>query len=48
MCLPVRLLVFHQGLRQALGDCMDYAIAGIAALALFGYLIFALLRPEKF
>jgi K+-transporting ATPase KdpF subunit len=29
-------------------NCMDYAIAGIAALGLFGYLIFALLRPEKF
>jgi len=27
---------------------MDYAIAGIAALGLFAYLIFALLRPEKF
>jgi len=27
---------------------MDYIIAGVAALGLFGYLIFALLRPEKF
>jgi len=27
---------------------MDYVIAGIAALGLFVYLIFALLRPEKF
>jgi len=27
---------------------MDYIIAGIAALGLFIYLIFALLRPEKF
>jgi len=27
---------------------MDYMIAGIAALGLFVYLIFALLRPEKF
>ena len=27
---------------------MDYVIAGIASLALFIYLIYALLRPEKF
>jgi K+-transporting ATPase KdpF subunit len=27
---------------------MDYFIAGIAALLLFGYLIYALLRPERF
>jgi len=27
---------------------MDYIIAGIAALGLFGYLIYALLRPERF
>jgi len=27
---------------------MDYLIAGIAALFLFGYLIYALLRPEQF
>jgi len=27
---------------------MDYIIAGIAALFLFVYLIYALLRPEKF
>jgi K+-transporting ATPase KdpF subunit len=27
---------------------MDYIIAGIAALFLFGYLVYALLRPEKF
>jgi K+-transporting ATPase KdpF subunit len=43
------LLGLHQGLRQALGeDVMDYIIAGIASLGLFVYLIFALLRPEKF
>lgn len=30
------------------GQRMDYIIAGIAALFLFGYLIYALLRPEKF
>jgi len=27
---------------------MDYIIAGIASLFLFGYLIYALLRPERF
>ncbi|MBS1874942.1 MAG: K(+)-transporting ATPase subunit F [Acidobacteria bacterium] len=27
---------------------MDYWIAGLAALGLFGYLLVALLRPEKF
>jgi len=27
---------------------VDYIIAGVAALVLFGYLIYALLRPERF
>jgi len=27
---------------------MDYIIAGITALILFGYLVYALLRPERF
>jgi K+-transporting ATPase KdpF subunit len=27
---------------------MDYIIAGIASLGLFIYLVYALLRPEKF
>jgi len=27
---------------------MDYIIAGFASVALFIYLIYALLRPEKF
>jgi len=27
---------------------MDYIVAGVAALGLFMYLIYALLRPEKF
>jgi len=27
---------------------MDYIIAGVASLALFIYLIYALLKPEKF
>ncbi|PYV23464.1 MAG: K(+)-transporting ATPase subunit F [Acidobacteria bacterium] len=31
------------------GGCtVDYIIAGVAALVLFGYLIYALLRPERF
>jgi K+-transporting ATPase KdpF subunit len=29
-------------------NVMDYIIAGIASLGLFVYLIYALLRPEKF
>jgi K+-transporting ATPase KdpF subunit len=44
-----RVLGLHQGLRQALGrTLMDYIIAGIASLGLFIYLVYALLRPEKF
>jgi len=27
---------------------MDYVIAGIATVCLFAYLIYALLRPERF
>ncbi|HEV2379072.1 MAG TPA: K(+)-transporting ATPase subunit F [Terriglobia bacterium] len=27
---------------------MDYIIAGVTALFLFGYLLYALLRPERF
>ncbi|MFZ0959641.1 MAG: K(+)-transporting ATPase subunit F [Terriglobia bacterium] len=27
---------------------MDFIIAGVAALLLFGYLVYALLRPERF
>jgi K+-transporting ATPase KdpF subunit len=44
------VLGFHEGVRQALGGTivMDYIIAGIASLGLFVYLIYALLRPEKF
>ncbi len=45
-----RLLGLHQGVRQAVERQieMDYIIAGIAAFFLFVYLIYALLRPEKF
>jgi K+-transporting ATPase KdpF subunit len=43
------LLGVHQGLRQALGEeSMDYLIAGIASAGLFLYLVYALLRPERF
>ncbi|HME73413.1 MAG TPA: K(+)-transporting ATPase subunit F [Myxococcota bacterium] len=27
---------------------MEYAFAGIVAVLLFGYLLYALIRPEKF
>jgi len=27
---------------------MDYLLAGITSVVLFGYLIYALLRPERF
>jgi K+-transporting ATPase KdpF subunit len=30
------------------GADMDYLLAGITAVLLFGYLIYALLRPERF
>jgi K+-transporting ATPase KdpF subunit len=54
------VLALHEGLRQALGTLslhkkaitregsMDYIIAGVTSLGLFVYLIYALLRPEKF
>jgi len=49
MCISAGLLGLHEGLRQAVEDNnMDYIIAGIASLGLFVYLIYALLRPEKF
>jgi len=27
---------------------MDYVVGGVAALLVFGYLLYALLKPEKF
>jgi len=27
---------------------MDYVMAGVVALLLFGYLVYTLLRPERF
>jgi K+-transporting ATPase KdpF subunit len=35
-------------MRARENNVMDYIIAGIASLGLFIYLIYALLRPEKF
>lgn len=49
MRVPAGLLALHKSLRQALKrKTMDYIVAGIASLGLFVYLIYALLRPEKF
>jgi K+-transporting ATPase KdpF subunit len=55
LCGPDFVLGLHEGLRQALTgetlqkeQTMDYVIAGLASVGLFIYLIYALLRPEKF
>ena len=43
------MLVFRAGLRKALGEeAMDYILGGAACLLLIAYLIYALLRPERF
>jgi K+-transporting ATPase KdpF subunit len=49
------LLAVCPGLREALTrirlleeTAMDYIVAGVAAALLFVYLIYALLRPERF
>jgi len=43
------VLVSDAGLRAALGGLIvDYIIAGITAVLLFVYLVYALLKPEKF
>jgi K+-transporting ATPase KdpF subunit len=43
------LLGADESLRQALGDeIVDYILAGMASILLFGYLLYALLRPERF
>jgi K+-transporting ATPase KdpF subunit len=47
LSLLCRLLVSDAGLRKAV-TTMDYIIAGIASILLFGYLIYALLKPERF
>jgi K+-transporting ATPase KdpF subunit len=45
------MLVLDQGVRKTVSKGawpMDYIIAGIASLGLFVYLIYALLKPERF
>jgi K+-transporting ATPase KdpF subunit len=42
-------VVVYQSLRKAVGeDEMDYFVAGLISVALCIYLLYALLRPEKF
>jgi K+-transporting ATPase KdpF subunit len=42
-------LGFYESLRQTVRrTTMDYIIAGIASAALFVYLLYALLKPERF
>jgi K+-transporting ATPase KdpF subunit len=41
------MLVSREGLRKAIKP-MDYIIAGLAALSLFVYLLYALLKSERF
>jgi K+-transporting ATPase KdpF subunit len=40
------VLVLREALRAFVG--MDYLISGIATLGLFVYLLYALVRPERF
>jgi len=43
------VLGLYQSLRQAIEEkIMDYVVAGIASIGIFIYLVYALLRPEKF
>jgi K+-transporting ATPase KdpF subunit len=35
-------------MRKALGDFMENLVVSLIALALFAYLLFAMLKPEKF
>jgi len=45
------LLGAYKGLRQVVEEpesIMDYLIAGIASVGLFAYLLYALLKPERF
>jgi K+-transporting ATPase KdpF subunit len=46
---PADLLGFCKGLRQAVRrNVMDYLITGLASAGLFVYLLYALLKPERF
>ncbi len=43
------MLVIYESLCPALKDLhMDYVVGGVAALLMFAYLLYALLKPEKF
>jgi K+-transporting ATPase KdpF subunit len=46
---PPDLLGLRESLRKALRRIsMEYMIAGLISLGLFAYLIYALLKPERF
>jgi K+-transporting ATPase KdpF subunit len=46
---PVDFLGLREGLRQTVRRIpVDYIIAGVISLALFAYLVYALLKPERF
>jgi K+-transporting ATPase KdpF subunit len=45
--LPKRAIVYNLA-AQSWSRSMDYIIGGITTLLLFAYLIYALLKPEKF
>jgi K+-transporting ATPase KdpF subunit len=48
LCLFAVVLGLHAGLRSVVGGVMDYIVSGIASIGIFIYLIYALLKPEKF
>ena len=45
--MPLGVLVVREGMRAPLRS-MDYIIAGVATVLLFVYLVYALLKPERF
>jgi K+-transporting ATPase KdpF subunit len=45
-CSPKLAIVYSQSAPN--GELMDYLIGGAATILLFAYLIYALLKPEKF
>ena len=44
----IAVLGLRPGVRPPLRTLMDYLIAVVASALLFGYLVYALLRPERF